>query len=156
MLIIACSCRNSHCEHINEQTTIYVLLAHVHTETYEKTDQCIVLNIHQTCSCCTLSTEPCQDETNMKCNYNSNYDTNSSCVSTTLNCVTNTFCEAEINTVSRGCQFINIGANESQPISCCLCSKANTTDPVNLIWECSIIATPSLSPLSSGEQKSHR
>ena len=128
----------------------------LYTCTLKQTDQCIVLNIHQTCSCCTFSTEPCQYETGMKCNYNSNYDTNSSCVSTILNCVTNTYCEAEINAVSRGCQFINIRANESQPINCCLCSKANASDPVNLIWECSIIATPSLSLLPSGDQKSHR
>ena len=81
---------------------------------------------------CTLSTAPCQDET--VCHFNSAFDTNTNdCMSTTLNCV-DSYCEAVINTVSRNCEFMNIGANVSQTIYCCPCFKANATDPLNLLW----------------------
>ena len=90
---------------------------------------------------------------NQNCTYNLNYDINTyKCVSTTLNCTTvNSKCTAVINSFSRGCQFMNIGANVSQPIHCCLCSS---TQPSGLLlWDCSIVS-PSLSLLPSGEHSS--
>lgn len=94
-----------------------------------------------------LPTELCQNDIDdMNCNYNSNYDnTIVTCVTTTLNCVTDTYCEAVINTQPRDCQFMNIGANESQPIYCCLCNTSILSFP---LWKCSII-TPSLHVSSS-------
>ena len=97
------------------------------------------------CSDCTLSTEPCRDEFDRKCAFNSAFDTNFTiCVSTTLNCE-DSMCTAVINTEPRGCQFMNVRANVSQPIYCCPCYPSTS----GLLWGCSI-TTPSLS-LSSGE-----
>ena len=102
----------------------------------------------QTMLHCTLSTEPCHnDDTDRKCSFNSNFDISFVCVSTTLNCVN--YCTAVINTQSRGCQFMNVGANVSQPIYCCLCNSSDTS-PLKgqTIWDCNI-TTPTLIP--SGE-----
>ena len=107
-------------------------------------------------SLCT-SIDPCQDDqTDRMCNYNSAFDTSTDCVSTTLNCV-NSICEAAINELSRGCQFMNITANVSQPIHCCLCSTS-TTGPFmgQLIWGCSITTPSSLSLLPSGEYTNYQ
>ena len=101
---------------------------------------------------CVLSLEPCQDENDIKCNFNSAFDTNiTQCVSTTLNCVKN-FCTAVINTVKRGlCQFMNIGANVSLPIHCCVCgNRDHIISPISLSWDCNI-TTPSSILLVLGE-----
>ena len=87
----------------------------------------------------TDSTEPCQDgQINRKCNFNTAFDTSIDCVSTTLNCV-NSKCTAVINTLTRGCLFMNIGANVSLPIHCCLCYTSDTGPFMGqLTWDCSI------------------
>ena len=88
----------------------------------------------------------CQDENDGKCNFNSAFDTSiTQCVSTTLNCVKN-FCTAEVNTIARDCQFMNIGANVSLPIHCCVCVFSDNI----ILWDCNI-TTPSSTPLVLGE-----
>ena len=101
--------------------------------------------------CCTLSTESCQPRTNITCGFNSAFDTNrTECVSTTFNCKNND-CTAEINTVTREiCQSMNIGANVSLPIHCCMCYQG-ATNISNLRWGCNITTSPSLLLLPSGE-----
>ena len=90
--------------------------------------------------------EPCQDDNNRNCTLDDSSDTNvTQCVTTTLNCVNND-CEAVINKFMRGCQFINIRANVSQHIHCCVC----VPDDGPLTWSCTTIP-PSLSLLPSGE-----
>ena len=104
---------------------------------------------------CTLSTAPCRDETDRKCNFNGAFDTNTTiCVSTTLNCV-NSKCTAVINnTVPRECQFVNIGANVSQPIHCCLCSTSETVPLMGkLLWDCNITTPSSLLTLNINSVK---
>ena len=100
--------------------------------------------------CYTLSTELCQATTNI-CGINTAFDTNrTQCVSTTLNC-TNNGCTAVIKTVTREvCQVMNIGANVSLPIHCCMC-YLGATNISNLRWGCNIITSFSLSLLPSGE-----
>ena len=90
------------------------------------------------------SLEPCQDEKD-RCNFNSGFDTNiTQCVSTTLSCGNN-HCTTVINTLTRDCQFINIGANVSLPIHCCVCGISHI-----LSWDCNI-TTPSSILLVLGE-----
>ena len=111
---------------------------------------------------CTLPTERCQDDqTERKCKYNSTFDTDfTNCEFTTLNCV-NSYCTAVIYSLSRDCLFVNIGANVSQPIHCCLCYTRETGPFMGqVIWGCSI-ATSSLLPsgnysVKQSQNKLHR
>ena len=83
-----------------------------------------------------LSIGPCENS-KFKCNLYAQSDTSFICVSTTLDCMTNNNCTAEINYFTRDCQFIIIGANVLLPIYCCLCYTDN-----NILWDCSITSSP--------------
>ena len=138
VLLIVCVGINTGSAQQGELTT--------NTECYYETTQFCKLYTHY----CTLSTELCQDEDDRNCNYNSGYDKNINCVSAVLKCLNN-YCKTMIKTLVRGCRFMNIGANISQPIHCYLCNTSEKGQHSGqLLWQCNI-TTPTPSPLPSGE-----